>query len=91
MAYCVCCGRFFGCTSSSTETFSGIWSISPFRLSIWKSWRMPSITIQGAVGWRVAMSKPPLSFSPEITPTTGRSGLARLCTRRLISYSRNSS
>ncbi|MNF90928.1 hypothetical protein D3C84_735140 [compost metagenome] len=50
MAYRVCCGRFFGCTSSNTETCSGIWSTSLFRLSIWNSWRISSITIQGGVG-----------------------------------------
>ncbi|SVJ66661.1 Uncharacterised protein [Klebsiella pneumoniae] len=49
------------------------------------------MTIHGEVGCRLAMSKPPLSGSDDIRPTTGRCGWARVCTRRLMSYSRNSS
>ena len=48
------------------------------------------MTIHGEVGCRLYVEAA-MSGSDDIRPTTGRCGCARVCTRRLMSYSRNSS
>lgn len=50
-----------------------------------------SITIQAGVGCPLIRSKPPLIWSPEITPITGFFAVTSAASILLSSYSRNSS